>query len=510
MIRSDLPDVAVPDSTLPAYVFARSPEFADRVAVTDAEGNRSYTFGELATAVRRAAGGLRARGFKKGDVLALLSPNVPDYVVAYYAAVTAGGSVLHLNPLDTLADHVRTISRATPSFLVGASETVAKELAAEAGIPQLVMLDGGEGDGAFASLLAEGEEFEEADISPEHDLASIMNSSGSTGLPKSVALTHRNLVAATLQTAVGIPLQPGDKTLAVPPFHHAFGLIMVMHATLAQAATLVTMPRFEPSGYLQAIQDHGITRLYVVPTLVTMLTKNPLVDKYDLSSVRDMVSGGAPLDADMAQQCRDRLNCGLAQGYGMTEAMMSMMQRDFHARSNSVGRPSVNVTVKVVDPETKQELAEGEMGEVLIGGPHVMHGYLGDPEATREALDEDGYLHTGDLGWIDGDGQLTLGDRIKEIIKYKGQQVSPTELELILLSHPKVADAAVIGIPDEEASEIPKAFVVVTDTVDPEDIMSFVNDQVAPYKKIRRCEFVDQIPKTAVGKIARQVLKRAG
>ena len=512
MIHSDLPDVAVPGSTLPAYVFARSQEFADRVAVTDADGRRSYTFGELATAVRRAAGGLRSRGFNKGDVLAILSPNVPDYVVAYYAAVTAGGSVLHLNPLDTLADHVRSMSKVTPTFLIGAAETeaVAKQLAAEAGIQQLLVLDAGGGEGDFGSLIAEGDEFEEADISPEHDLASIMNSSGSTGLPKSVALTHRNLVAATLQTVTGIPLQPGDKTLAVPPFHHAFGLIMVMHATLAQGATLVTMPRFDPSGYLQAIQDHGITRLYVVPTLVAMLTKNPLVDKYDLSSVRDMVSGGAPLDADMAQQCRERLNCGVAQGYGMTEAMMSLMQRDFQARSNSVGRPSVNVTIKVVDPETKQERAQGEMGEVLIRGPHVMQGYIGDPAATQDALDEDGFLRTGDLGWVDGDGQLTLGDRIKEIIKYKGQQVSPTELELILLSHPKVTDAAVIGIPDEEASEIPKAFVVVAEPVDPEEIMSFVNDQVAPYKKIRRCEFVDEIPKTAVGKIARQVLKRAG
>ncbi|HEX8095854.1 AMP-binding protein [Jatrophihabitans sp.] len=508
-MHSDLPDVAVPDSTLPGYVLARSAEFADRVAVTDAEGRRSYTYAELATAVRQAAGGLRSRGFGKGDVVAILSPNVPDYVVAYYAAVTAGGSVLHLNPLDTIADHVRTIGRTKTSFLMAGPGTPGKELAEAAGIQQLVLLDAGEGEDAFASLLADSAEFEEVAVSPAHDIASVMNSSGSTGLPKSVALTHRNLVAATLQTVTGIPLQPGDTTLAVPPFHHAFGLIMVMHATLAQGATLVTMPRFEPTAYLQAIQDHRITRLYVVPTLVALLTKSPLVDKYDLTSVRDMVSGGAALDPEMAQQCRDRLNCGLAQGYGMTEAMMSLMQRDFSAKTASVGRPSVNVTIKVVDPDTKQERRQGEIGEVLIRGPHVMQGYLDDEEATRDALDADGYLRTGDLGWIGSDGELTLGDRLKEIIKYKGHQVSPTELEHILLSHPKVSDAAVIGIPDEEASEIPKAFVVLSEPVDLEEIMSFVNDQVAPYKKIRRCEIVDTIPKTAVGKIARQELKRA-
>jgi acyl-CoA synthetase (AMP-forming)/AMP-acid ligase II len=509
MMRSDLPDVAVPDSALHGYVLARSAEFADLVAVTDVAGGRTYTYSELATAVRQAAGGLRARGFGKGDVAAILSPNVPDYVVAYYATLTAGGSVLHLNPLDTVADHVRTMERARPSLLIAGPGTPGEELAEAAGLRAALLLEGGEGENSFASLLSQGSEFEEAAVSPAQDIASIMNSSGSTGLPKSVALTHRNLVAATLQTVTGIPLQPGDKTLAVPPFHHAFGLIMVMHATLAQGATLVTMPRFEPVSYLQAIEDHRIARLYVVPTLVALLTKSPLVDKYDLSSVRDMVSGGAPLDAEMAQQCRERLNCGVAQGYGMTEAMMSLMQRDFHAKTASVGRPSVNVSIKVVDPDTMRELPHGELGEVLIRGPHVMQGYLGDEQATREALDREGYLRTGDLGWIGGDGELTLGDRLKEIIKYKGHQVSPTELEHILMSHPKVSDAAVIGIPDEEASEIPKAFVVLSERVDLEEILSYVNDQVAPYKKIRRCEIVDTIPKTAVGKIARQELKRA-
>jgi acyl-CoA synthetase (AMP-forming)/AMP-acid ligase II len=315
------------------------------------------------------------------------------------------------------------------------------------------------------------------------------------------------MIANVLQISVGAPLGDGEKVLAVPPFHHAFGLIMGMNASLLQGATIVTMQRFHPEEYLKAIQEHGITRLYIVPTIAVLLAKSPMVDSYDLSSVRGIVSGGAALDPEIARQVRERIGCGIGQGYGLTEALVSFMQLEGSADTGSVGPTTPNIECKIVDLDTGAELGPNQDGEVLVRGPHVMKGYLNAEEATRKVLEPDGFLHTGDLGHVDDNGELYLVDRIKELIKYKGQQVSPVELEAILITHPKIADVAVIGVPDEEASEIPKAFVVAAEPVTPAEIMAFVAERVAPYKKIRLIEFIDQIPRTPVGKIERRSLK---
>jgi acyl-CoA synthetase (AMP-forming)/AMP-acid ligase II len=251
-----------------------------------------------------------------------------------------------------------------------------------------------------------------------------------------------------------------------------------------------------------------------VPTIAVLLAKSPLVDRYDLSSLRSIVSGGAALDPEIARLAQQRLGCRIGQGYGLTEALVSFMQLDDSEALGSVGRNAPNIECKIIDVRTGEELGHNQDGEILIRGPHVMKGYLNADEATREVLEPDGFLHTGDLGHFDEAGELFIVDRIKELIKYKGQQVSPVELEAILLTHPKVADAAVIGVPDEEASEVPKGFVVVKEPASPEEIpatpeeiMAFVAERVAPYKKIRRLEFIDQVPRTPVGKIERRSLK---
>jgi acyl-CoA synthetase (AMP-forming)/AMP-acid ligase II len=508
------PPVHVPETSFTSFVLQRAEEYADRVAAVDVTGANAYTYRELASAIGRAADGLRARGFGSGDVLAMLAPNLPEYPIAFHAAALAGGTVVVLNPLDTVADLAAHLNDTGARLLVTSPSELAKARESVAGTPVkevLVLGDGGGTDGAtpFAALLTDGNP-PEVTVDPARDIVALLHSSGSTGHPKGVMLTHRNMIANVLQTSLVAPLDADEKVLAVPPFHHAFGLIMVMNASLLQGATLVTMPRFDPEAYLKAIQDHRITRLYVVPTIAVLLAKSPLVDRYDLSSVREIVSGGAALDPETARLCRERLGCRVGQGYGLTEALVSFMQLDGPEAPGSVGRNSPNIECKIIDINTGEELGRDRNGEILIRGPHVMKGYLNAEEATRQVLEPDGFLHTGDLGYVDRNGELFIVDRIKELIKYKGQQVSPVELEAVLMTHPKVADAAVIGVPDEEASEIPKGFVVAREPATPEEIMAFVAERVAPYKKIRQIEFIEQIPRTPVGKIQRRALKEWG
>jgi acyl-CoA synthetase (AMP-forming)/AMP-acid ligase II len=492
IFASPYPPVDVPGIPLTWYVLRHARRYGSRVAIIDVAGERQYTYAELESAVRRVSGALRVRGFRKGDVLALLAPNLPEY------------------PLDTADDLARHLNEAGARLVVTVPSEVAKTAAliGRTKVEEIIVFGDADGATPFSSLASfSGDAPPEPAVDPARDVVTILHSSGSTGYPKGVLLTHRNLAASALQTSLIAPSAADEKVLAVPPFHHAFGLSMVMNAGLLQGSTIVTMPRFEPEAFLKAIQDHRITRLYAVPTMVVMLAKSPLVDRYDLSSVRLIVSGGAALDPAISRLCEQRLGCRVGQGYGLTEGLPSFMQHD-DAAPGSVGRNAPGIECKIVDIATGGELGPNRDGEILYRGPHVMKGYLSAPEVTAKTLEPDGFLHTGDLGHVDDNGELFIVDRIKELIKYKGQQVSPVELEALLVSHPKVADAAVIGVPDEDASELPKAFVVAKEPATPEEIMAYVAERVAPYKKIRRVEFIDQIPRTPVGKIERRSLKQ--
>jgi acyl-CoA synthetase (AMP-forming)/AMP-acid ligase II len=284
---------------------------------------------------------------------------------------------------------------------------------------------------------------------------------------------------------------------------------MILSHGLYRGTTLVTMPRFEFEEYLRVLQDYGVTLAYVVPPIVLALAKHPLVDKYDLSKLRAISCGAAPLGKDVAQACAERLGPSVRQGYGMTEASplthLTPMNLDKINRGTS-GQCVPNTECKVVDVATGEELGPNQEGELWIRGPQVMQGYLNRPEETAVTVDPDGWLRTGDVGYADEDGFFYIVDRVKELIKYKGLQVAPAELEAVLHTHPAVADAAVIPSADEEAGEVPKAFVVLKSEASAEEIMNYVAERVAPHKKIRRLEFVEQIPKTASGKILRRLL----
>jgi acyl-CoA synthetase (AMP-forming)/AMP-acid ligase II len=298
--------------------------------------------------------------------------------------------------------------------------------------------------------------------------------------------------------------------IAVLPFFHIYGLVVVMNYALWRGAKLVVLPRFDLEQFLGAMRDYEVTFAYLVPPIMVALAKHPLVERYDLSSLEGIMCGAAPLGAEVAQAVEDRLGCCVCQGYGLTEASpvthYGPDQRRGQTAHDSIGPSLPNTEVVVADVETGRALGHGERGEIRIRGPQVMTGYLGAPEATAATLDADGWLHTGDVGYVDEAGYCRIVDRVKELIKYKGFQVAPAELEALLLTHPRIKDAAVVRSPDEEAGEVPKAFVVSEGDLTADEVMAFVADRVSVHKKIRRVEFIDAIPKSPSGKILRRVL----
>ncbi|MCA1708350.1 MAG: AMP-binding protein, partial [Actinobacteria bacterium] len=317
------------------------------------------------------------------------------------------------------------------------------------------------------------------------------------------------LVANIHQVDPVLPVDENQVLLAVLPFFHLYGQQVIMNTGLARGATIVSLPRFDLEEFLQTAQDRKVTRLYLVPPIILALAKHPVVDNYDLSSVEMILSGAAPLGRELQSAVEKRLNCRVTQGYGLTETgpVTNAVPLDWEPKSGSAGPLVPNTTSKIVDVGSGEELGPNERGEICLRGPQIMKGYLNNPEATSHTIDKDGFLHTGDIGYVDDDGYFYIVDRLKELIKYKGFQVPPAELEALLLTHPGITDAAVIGIPDEAAGELPKAYVVrADDALTDSDIMDFVASKVAPHKKIRQVEFIDEIPKAPSGKILRRVL----
>ena len=349
------------------------------------------------------------------------------------------------------------------------------------------------------------------DIDPAQDLVVLPYSSGTTGFPKGVMLTHRNLVANLIQTSHLQRVAGQDRIIAVLPFFHIYGMTVVLSLGLWRGATLISSPKFELEPFLGLLQAHRVTRAFVVPPLVLALAREPVVDRYDLSSLHAIFCGAAPLDAALQTACARRLGCEVKQGYGLTEASPvthATADERGATRPGTVGQLVPSTECRIVDPESGEDRGPYQDGEILIRGPQVMKGYLNNPEATAATIDAGGWLHTGDIGRAEEDGYFTIVDRLKELIKYKGFQVPPAELEAVLRTHPAVGDAAVIPIPDPECGEVPKAFVVLKGQVSCDALMAYVAERVAPYKKIRAVEVIDAIPKSPSGKILRRVLKQ--
>ena len=509
--RSRFPDIAIPDATLPEYVFEHADEWGDLPALIDGPSGRTLTYRDLLALIGRVAAGLAARGFRKGDTLCIYSPNLPEYAAVFFGVASIGGINTTANPLYGAEELARQLRDSGARIVVTIPMLAerARAAAAASGGAEVIVFGEAPGCTSFSALVATAAEPLRPAIVPSRDIVALPCSSGTTGLPKGVMLSHRNLVANIAQCIAIEQSVAGEHTIGFLPFFHIYGMTVILCMMLRRGACVVTMPQFDLEQYLRLSQQYRVRRAFLVPPVALALAKHPIVDQFDLSALKVITSGAAPLGPELEKACGTRLGCLVKQGYGMSEASpVTHFTPDDAAlvRHGSCGMLVPNTECRIVHLETKRDVETNEHGELLIRGPQIMLGYLNNAEATAEAIDEDGWLHTGDVGYADADGYFFIVDRLKEFIKYKGYQVAPAELEAVLLTHPSVADAAVIPVRDEDAGEIPKAFIVARRDVSAEELMEFVAGIVAAFKKVRAVEFIDKIPKSASGKILRREL----
>ncbi|QDE35712.1 4-coumarate--CoA ligase family protein [Microbacterium foliorum] len=521
MVRSSYPDVEIPAVSIHDFLFGDVEEGRlDAIAIVDGVSGSTTTYRQLIAQIDLFAGALAARGVGVGTTVGVLCPNIPAFATAFHGILRAGATATTINSLYTPDEIANQLTDAEATWLITVSPLLPGASAAAAAVglddDHVIVLDGADGHPSLPALLGEGRTAPEVSFDPATHLAVLPYSSGTTGRPKGVMLTHRNLIANVSQCRSTISLGADDRVLAVLPFFHIYGMTVLLNFALRQRAALVTMPRFDLTDFLRVVQEHRTSWVFIAPPIAVALAKHPLVDQYDTSAIKVIFSGAAPLDGTLASAVATRLGCTVCQGYGMTET--SPVTHAIPYDRPDIDRSSVGMLL--ADTEARLVAEDGtdvvapedgasEPGELLIRGPQVMAGYLNRPDATAEMLDSDGWLHTGDVATVTHDGIFRIVDRLKELIKYKGYQVAPAVLEAVLLEHPSIADAAVIAAPDADGQEVPKAFVVVQPgaQLDADAVMAHVAAYVAPHEKVRQVEFIDAIPKSASGKILRKDLR---
>ncbi|KAI4335432.1 hypothetical protein L6164_014076 [Bauhinia variegata] len=529
IFRSKLIDIYIPTHLpLHTYMFENISQFKDRPCLINGHTGETLTYAEVELTSRKVAAGLDKLGVQQGDVIMLLLQNCPQFVLAFLGASQLGAISTPANPFYTPAEIAKqAIASKTKLIITHAAFAEKVRDFAELNHVKVVCVDSPphrpefeeEGFLRFSDLTEADEgDIPAIKINPD-DVVTLPYSSGTTGLPKGVMLTHKGLVTNVAQMVDGenpnLYFHEKDVILCVLPLFHIYSLSIVFLCGLRAGAAILLMQKFEILTLLELVQKYEVTVTPIVPPIVLTIAKNPQVQRYDLSSIRILMSGAAPLGKELEDAVKAKLpNATLGQGYGMTEAgpVLSMClgfaKEPFQIKSGSGGTVVRNAEMKIVDPGTGASLPRNQSGEICIRGPQIMKGYLNNREATERTIDEEGWMHTGDIGFIDLDDEVFVVDRLKEIIKYKGYQVSPAEIEAMLLSHPNIADAAVVPMKDEVAGEVPVAFIVRSNgsKISEDDIKQYVSKQVVFYKRINRVFFVDSIPKGASGKILRNNL----
>jgi acyl-CoA synthetase (AMP-forming)/AMP-acid ligase II len=509
--RSPYPDVSIPDTSIGELVLGGTKP-CEVPALVDAATGRQLTYRQLLDRVRCGAAGLAAMGIGKGSVVALWLPNSPDFAIAFHAVLKLGAVVTPVNPAATPHELAFQLENGGARLLITSTSLLdkARQAIGQTGCAIALLVVEETGPDATPSLASIARDEEPPAVQIDGgDIAVLPYSSGTTGLPKGVMLTHRNLVANLLQLQA---MEHPDLGAVVGflPFFHIYGMQVILNYGLMHGVTIITMPRFELELFLKTLQEWPVRLAHIVPPVAIAMAKHPLVDNYRFPHLKWLLCAAAPLGPEVTQALKRRLGVGVRQGYGLTETSPAAFYtgtRPEDARDGATGVPVANTEARIVDVTTGADLPPGTAGEVWIRGPQVMKGYLNNPEATARTVDADGWLHTGDIGTISEDGFLVIVDRLKELIKVKGFQVAPAELESLLLKHPLIADCAVIPVADDEAGEVPKAVIVRRgDALSGEEVMAFVQADVAHYKRIRHVEFIDAIPKSPSGKILRRVL----
>ncbi|MFD3404689.1 AMP-binding protein [Kribbella sp. NPDC058693] len=510
IITSEFPPVEVLDVPIHDAVLGRAQEFGDRPAMVDGVTGQEISYAQLDQMTRRVAAGLAELGIRHGDVIALYSPNTILYPVVFYGATRAGATVTTVNALYTADELHKQLVDSKAKLLVTISLFLPVATAAIEGtdVAEIFVCDQAEGYRSVQELLASTGPEPEVTIDPAEDVAVLPYSSGTTGAAKGVMLTHRNIGTNISQAEVMITLAEEERIIAILPFFHIYGLSVLMNLPLRLGATVVVLPKFDLQQFLTTLDEQRITRAFVAPPVVLALAKHPAVDGVNLSALKHVTSAAAPLDGELAEACAKRLGLhAVLQAYGMTElspGTHAVPQDDPEPPPGAVGKLFPSTEMRLVGADGN----DADEGEIWIRGPQVMKGYLGRPADTDATIDRDGWLHTGDIGRVDARGYLYVVDRVKELIKYHGYQVPPAELEAVLLTDDRIADAAVIGV-SADGNEVPKAFVVPMPGAEltEADVMEYVAARVAPYKKIRQVEFIEAVPKAASGKILRRELR---
>ena len=512
-----------PKAPLASWLEGVSWRHGDRAALIDREG-KAYSFREVFTLARRIGRLLQEGGLIKGDRVALLGPNSPMYIIASLGVAWAGGALIPLSPLykDWEMKHFLTDTGARAALVSG--ELLPRVQALKGELPELAELyvleelEGRAGKVPPEPLPVE--------IDPEEDLCHFFCTGGTTGLPKEAVHNHLDTVANVRQVMLARGANSYTSFLVFAPLFMPFGLVGLGMTSLAAGATQVVMPRFDPEEAMALIERHKVTYASMAPPALASLTEAatgraiPLRgspgpggsgmtgNRYDLSSLKFVISGTMALSKELMERARQVLGCEVIQAVGTSETNCLNYNPPLRVKPGSVGTPLADTQERIVDPDTGEDAGAGEVGELLVKGPQVFKGYWHNPQASAEALTPDGWFRTGDLVWADEEGYVYIVDRKKEIIKYKGYQVAPAELEGLLAEHPAVQEVAVIPKGDPQVGEIPKALIVLRAgaKVSPEELMAFVEEKVAPYKKVREVEFIEAMPRSAAGKVLRREL----
>ncbi|KAK6933461.1 AMP-binding enzyme, C-terminal domain, partial [Dillenia turbinata] len=509
-----------PDLNTAHYVLSHFPSgdvAESKVAFIDSVTNRRVTYAELSRNINSLASGLyHALGIRKNDVVFVLSPNSVLYPAICLAVLSVGAILTTANPLNTESEIMKQVRDSKPKLGVASPEEIHKLVATS--IPTLVTTRPQLGGDDLVSVEELIECCDPAEIpfiqSSQSDSAAILYSSGTTGTSKGVVLTHSNFISVItlLKWCIDSTDSRNDVFLCFIPMFHIYGLAFFGLGLLCSHISTVVMPNFDFQGMLESIKTHRVGNLPAVPPVILGLVKNPKPDN-GLESLRRAGSGAAPLSKELVDAFREKFPwVEMRPGYGLTEscgaATFFVSDKEAKARPAASGRLLPSFSAKIVDSETGQALPPCKEGELWLKSPTVMKEYLANAEATNTTLDSEGWLKTGDLCYFDEDGYLYIVDRMKELIKHNGYQVAPAELESILLSHPQILDAAVIPIEDEEAGQIPMAYVVIAagSELTEEQVIQFVAKQVAPYKKVRRVRLIPAIPRSSAGKILRKQL----
>ena len=475
----------------------------DRVSIH--LGDQTTSYGELDDQSARVAGLLADRGIAPGTPIGIMLPNVPEFASVYYGILRTGAVVVPMNPLlkareiayylgDSGAPVIFAWHITAPEVEIGA-----KEAGAEA-----ILVD----PATFPDILATASPAPQVIDRAAYDTAVVLYTSGTTGHPKGAELTHANLINNVEVSAADLfQLGPDDLIFGGLPLFHAFGQTCTLNAAIMTGASLTVLPRFDAAKALGILADQRVTIFAGVPTMFSALLHVPDRSGYDVSALRLCISGGAAMPVEVLRQFEDAFDCIVLEGYGLSETspVASFNHPGRERKPGSIGTPIRGVEMRVVDA-SGAEVPQGEVGEIAIRGHNIMKGYLNRPEATAEAVSDDGWFRTGDIGRVDEDGYYYIVDRKKDLIIRGGYNIYPREIEEVLYEHPEVAEAAVVGIPHPELGEEVGAAVALKPgaTVTPDELRSYVKSQVAAYKYPRRVWIVDALPKGPTGKILKK------